>query len=108
MPRARTTWNPCCCIRGENADVLRFTGEFFERVTNADVRTDRGIMSALGGGPNIIVFGSDGRDRSRRAFLPAVCVDYYGMAPHPDAAFHNSASDPLTQNVKPLTAVAIS
>jgi len=57
-------------IRGENADVLRLTGEFFERVTTTDIRTDRGIIPG-GGGPNTIIFDSQGRDRSWRGLLAA-------------------------------------
>jgi outer membrane receptor protein involved in Fe transport len=64
--------------RATPADTLRLTGEFLERLTDTDVRTDRGTMPGMGGGPSTTVLDSEGRDRTQRVRLS---LDYVCDAP---------------------------
>lgn len=55
--------------RATPADTLRLTGEFFERLTDTDIRTDRSVAPGFGGGPSTAVLNSEGRDRTERVRL---------------------------------------
>lgn len=55
--------------RATPADTLRLTGEFLERLTDTDIRTDRGVAPSFGGGPSNAVLNSVGRDRTERVRL---------------------------------------
>ena len=64
--------------RGQSEDALRLTGEFFERITDTNVLTDRGVTPGAGGGPSTAVLDSRGDDRSFRGRLS---LDYVRELP---------------------------
>lgn len=65
-------------LRGDNADALRLTGEYFQRDTDTNALTDRSVMPGIGGGLGSAVFDSRGDDRSWRGRLS---LDYIRESP---------------------------
>lgn len=61
-----------------DVDTVRLTGEYLARRTTTELRRDLGVTPVFGGGPSAAVYGSNGRDTTRRG---RVTLDYVRDAP---------------------------